>query len=304
MTSSSWRSSLSGWFSISAMSKRGSRSRYSAQAPCWKLRSTTQVEAPRVVELMQLKRRLQGQGRGADAAGGRHEGVDLRFRIFLAARALEDADAGTHQIGGLDRLDQKVGDLELDEDAYRCGVEFLGHHEDRRLAFQAPGHALQRLDLFELCRIHVDDDGVAVGFLDLAAQLDDVLIDDLKLDQVRRRERRLGFLSEHLVGRDQDDPLGFSGSGHAVAYAFLKLQLELDCASLAAAASSASPGWLVRAAGTRSRVFCTPSCHGSTICMTVFAACELPAPSVTYSDRAVVFAHAARADEQRAGQNG
>ena len=50
ITSSSWRSRRSGWFSISVMSKRGSRSRYSAQAPCWKLRSTTQVEAPRVTE--------------------------------------------------------------------------------------------------------------------------------------------------------------------------------------------------------------------------------------------------------------
>ena len=127
--------------------------------------------------MVQLECRLQGQRRAADAAGGRHEGVDLRFRVFLAARPLQHADAGAHQVGGGDRLDQEVGDLKLHQDAHGGSVEFLRHDEDRRPALEPARDALQRLDLFELRRIHVDDDGVAVGFLDFAAQFDDALFD-------------------------------------------------------------------------------------------------------------------------------
>ena len=77
----------------------------------------------------------------------------------------------------VDRLDQEIGDLELHEDAHRGGVELLGDDDDRRLAFQPAHDALQRLDLLQLCRIHVDDDGAEIGLLDLAAQLGDILLD-------------------------------------------------------------------------------------------------------------------------------
>ena len=134
--------------------------------------------------VMKLERRLQGQRRAADAAGGRHEGVDLRFRVLLAARPLQHADAGPHQIGGRQRLDQEVGDLQLHQNADGGGAEFLRHHKDRRPALKPARDALQRLDVLQLRRIHVDDDRIAVGFLDFAAQFDDALFHGRELDQV------------------------------------------------------------------------------------------------------------------------
>ena len=43
--------------------------------------------------VVQLEGSLQRQRGGADAAGGRHEGVDLRLRVLLASRALQHANA-------------------------------------------------------------------------------------------------------------------------------------------------------------------------------------------------------------------
>ena len=146
--------------------------------------------------MLELECSLQRQCRGAHPAGGRHEGIDLRFRIFLAAGPLQDADAGAHEIGRGDRLDQEVGDLKLDEYANSGGVELLRDDEDRRLALKPPRDALQRLDFLDFCGIHIDDDGAAIGFLNLAAQFGHVLLDDGQLDQVRGSERRLGVLQE------------------------------------------------------------------------------------------------------------
>ena len=64
---------------------------------------------------------------------------------------------GAHEIGGLDRTDEEIGDLELDEDPHGSRVELLRDDEDRRLALEPTRDALQRLDLLELGRIHVDD---------------------------------------------------------------------------------------------------------------------------------------------------
>ena len=100
--------------------------------------------------VVQLERGLQGERRGADATGGGDEGIDLRFRVLLAPRPLQGADAGADQIRGGQWLHQEIGDLELDEYAHGGGVEFLGDDDDRRLAFQAPRDALQRLDLLQL----------------------------------------------------------------------------------------------------------------------------------------------------------
>jgi hypothetical protein len=61
------------------------------------------------------------------------------------------------------------------------------------------------------------------------------------------------------------------------------------CAADAPVAWPAAPvalvAGLLRWAGTRSLVFWTPYFHGSTICMTVLAACALPAPIVGPSVR-------------------
>ena len=61
-------------------------------------------------------------------------------------------------------------------------------------AFQPAHDALQRLDLLELCRIHVDDEGAEIGLLDLAAQLGDILLDGRELDDLRGGERRARVL--------------------------------------------------------------------------------------------------------------
>ena len=93
----------------------------------------------------------------------------MRFRVFLAPRSLQHADAGAHEVGGRQRLHQEVGDLQLHQDAHGRRVELLRHHQDRRPPLQAARDALQRLDLLQLRRIHVYDDGVAAGLLDFAA---------------------------------------------------------------------------------------------------------------------------------------
>jgi hypothetical protein len=145
--------------------------------------------------------------------------------------------------------------------------------------------ALQCLDLFELGRIHVDDDGVAIGFLDFAAQLDDALFDRRELNQVGRRERSLGVLHERLVRGDEDDPLGLAGSGGHAFYSRDQLPLPIVCDCVAPAAPAAAPAVAPREAGTRRSVSWTPSCQGSTICMTEFPAIVLPALFVRPSAR-------------------
>jgi hypothetical protein len=164
--------------------------------------------------MMKLERGLQGQRRGADATGRRHEGVNLRLGIFLATRTFERAHTGAHQVGGGQRLDQEVRDLQLNQDAHRCGVEFLRHHQDRHAAFQAAHDALQRLDLVQLRRIHIDDDGAEIGLLHLAADFGDVLLHGRKLDDFRGGEGRARILQEGLIGRDEQDFSGLGAVGH------------------------------------------------------------------------------------------
>ena len=138
----------------------------------------------------------------------------MRLGVFLAPRPLQRPDARAHQIGRGDRLDQEIGDLELDEDAHRRGVEFLGNDDDRNAAFQSAHYALKQLDLLELCRIHVDDEGAEIGLLDLAPKLGDILLDSRELDDLRGRERRARVLQESPVAGYEQDLLGLDAACH------------------------------------------------------------------------------------------
>src|SRR5205814_2578046 len=60
-------------------------------------------------------RRLDRQGGYANAARGRQERVNLGLGGTVRGGAFGDTGAGAHQLDGVDRLDQKIGDAQLDE---------------------------------------------------------------------------------------------------------------------------------------------------------------------------------------------
>ncbi len=146
---------------------------------------------------------FQRHDRRADTAGSRHEGQELRFDLGFLARPLQRVVARAHEVGGLQRLDQEVMDLELDQDARGGRREIRG--DDQQHAIRA-SHALdllQGLEILDIAGVDIEDQRVGGEFADFVGNLLDVLVDEQESDFLGRADGALGHRHQCRILGDQ-----------------------------------------------------------------------------------------------------
>ena len=148
---------------------------------------------------MQQKRCFERDGRISDAARHGHEGENLRLVCASNVWSFKGADAGAHKVCCRHRFYEKIRDPQLHQNA-RCGsVKLLRHNYNGSGAVHTPHQALQRLNLVEAARIHVDDHNALLKGMQLGADLGDALLNGRERGRVKSCEGGLRRLDKFLV---------------------------------------------------------------------------------------------------------
>ena len=151
-------------------------------------------------------RRLHRQRRHAHSACRGQKRVDLGLRGAVRGGAFGDAAASAHQLDRIDRLDQEIGDAQLDELPRDALAEPRGDDEDRDRSGKPPRQVLQGGYLVGAGGIEIDQKHRGVGERELLLGPAHRAGDDGQIDLRAAAERGAQRLLEIGVGRDRDDP--------------------------------------------------------------------------------------------------